>query len=45
MRIIRIIRDLICILIILIMPLWLMELLKIDVSLQKIIEEMGGFEK
>lgn len=35
----RIIRDLMFILLILIMPMWLMELLKIDVSLQKIMEE------
>ena len=35
----RIVRDLILILFILIMPMWLMELLKIDVSLQKIMEE------
>lgn len=32
----RIIRDLMLILLILIMPMWLMELLEIDVSLQKI---------
>lgn len=35
----RIIRDLMCILIILIMPIWLMELLKIDVFLLNIIAE------
>ena len=35
----RIIRDLMLILLILIIPMWLMELLKIDVSLQKIIAE------
>lgn len=35
----RIIRDLMLILLILIMPMWLMELLEIDVSLQKIGEE------
>ena len=35
----RIIRDLMLILLILIMPMWLMELLEIDVSLQKIIAE------
>ena len=35
----QIIRDLIIILLILIMPMWLMELLKVDVSLQRIIEE------
>ena len=35
----RIIRDLILILFILMMPMWLMELLKIDVFLQKIMEE------
>ncbi len=35
----RIVRDLILILFILIMPMWLMELLKIDMSLQKIMEE------
>ncbi len=37
----RIIRDLMLILLILIMPMWLMELLEIDVSLQKIITERG----
>lgn len=35
----RIIRDLIIILLILIIPMWLMELLKIDVSLMKIVTE------
>ena len=35
----RIVRDLIIILLILIMPMWLMELLKIDVSLQKIMAD------
>lgn len=35
----RIIRDLMLILLILIIPMWLMELLEIDVSLQKIIAE------
>lgn len=32
----RIVRDLILILLILIIPVWLMELLEIDVSLQKL---------
>lgn len=35
----RIIRDLMCILLILIMPMWLMELLEIDVFLLNIIAE------
>lgn len=35
----RIISDLMLILLILIMPMWLIELLKIDVSLRKIITE------
>lgn len=35
----RIIRDLILILYILIMPMWLMELLEIDVSLQKLLQK------
>lgn len=35
----RIIRDLVCILLILIMPMWLMELLEIDVLLLNIIAE------
>ena len=35
----RIIRDLMFILLILIMPMWLIELLKIDVFLQKIVAE------
>lgn len=40
----RIIRDLMCIFLILIMPKWLMELLGIDVSLQKIIAESEGVD-
>ena len=35
----RMVIDVMCILLILIMPMWLMELLKIDVSIQKIIAE------
>lgn len=35
----RIIRDLIFILLILIIPMWLMELLEIDVSLQKLLQK------
>lgn len=35
----RIIRDLMCILLILIMPMWLMELLEIDMFLLSIIAE------
>ena len=38
----RIIRDVMFILYILIMPMWLMELLEIDVSLQKIIAERSA---
>lgn len=35
----RMVIDVMCILLILIMPMWLMELLKIDVSLMKIVTE------
>lgn len=35
----RIIRDLMCILLVLIMPMWLMELLEIDVFLMSIIAD------
>lgn len=38
----RIIRDLMFIMLILIMPMWLMELLKIDVYLVNIITESEG---
>lgn len=38
----RIIRDLMCILLILIMPIWLMELLEIDTFLLNIIVESEG---
>jgi len=37
----RIIRDLMLILLILIIPMWLMELLEIDVSLQKLSQKVG----